>query len=228
MMTFSNDQLCGMRSRHTRSTLLLLALVLGAGVKAQGRFGPKLGGTYTVLSDPLDRGYDREDWTGTGMLGGFFFQARGERMVTFRAEVLYAVRRTRNSYTTEHENGEHTSRLAYLQIPAFVVIHRGPGPYGLAGTGLAVLASALTTDRGTTTVSGSEQPFERTNDSKDALNSFQMGVVLGLGYQWKEGPELDLRYWRGLSNILYGPGSGSSHHNVIEFTLGFNLVPAGT
>lgn len=215
-----------MRSGYARSMLLLLALALAVSVCAQGRFGPKVGGTYTLLSDPLDRGYDHDDWTGTGMLGGLFFQARGERMVTFRAEVLYAVRRTRNNYTTGHEIGEHTSRLAYLQIPAFAIIHRGQGLYGVAGTGLAVLASALTTDRGTTTVSGSEKPFERTNDSKDAYNSFQIGLVLGLGYQWKKGPELDLRYWRGLSDILYGPGP-SSHHNVIEFTLGFNLVPMG-
>jgi hypothetical protein len=102
---------------------------------------------------------------------------------------------------------EGKALLSYLRAPIFLRINSNKSFYADAGIQPGVLLSAKDKFKG------------QTNSLKEDYNSFDMGLLLGVGYQFKGHFGANINYAPGISNINKkgGPNDGKKDRNSTIF-----------
>lgn len=142
------------------------------------------------------------------LLAGGFFEVPLARHIAIQPEVLFVMKGRRVSINQAGLTADSTAKFTSLDVPVLVRVDvptRGAiTPYLYAGPniGFVLTAKAVTTLSGSVTTPGTSQE----TDVKDTLKSTEVGVAVGGGVRL--GRLLaELRYTRGLTNILADPGS---------------------
>jgi len=180
--------------------------------------GPKVGLNYSNLTGDVsdEAGYK------LGFAGGAFFAYTFSDWFTLQPEVLYS---QKGAKATEERLGEErteTISLDYVEIPVLAVLtiptQSRLTPKVFVGPAFGFLLSAEDKRE----VDGEERGSE---DIKDALKDYDIGVVLGAGLDVKVGPgaiTADVRYNFGVTNIVDDEDDNDTVRNgVFSFMVGY-------
>jgi hypothetical protein len=147
----------------------------------------------------------------TGLIGGQvgvgMHIANLNERIGFRGELNYSLQ---GSNWDETETSGHTS-MSYLNIPLVLRYQWASGLFGELGVQPGFLLSAKDHWEG-----GSE-------DAKEWLNSFDFGIPVGVGYEFKGNFGVGLRYIMGVTNVLSDSSEGSDHNNVLVLRLTYTF-----
>ena len=179
-----------------KKTLFTLALLAGLSGAAQGQrsdvsLGLKAGATYSNFV-----GTDAASYKDVvGFHAGIFANIGLSSMVAFQPELLYSQKGAKSQTIL----GDYaTRRLHYLDVPlAFHV--NADGLFFEAGPQVGVLLAAQD-NYGSTSTS-----IDRNN-----FNAFDLGYLVGLGYQRKTGLGIGLRYNGAFTNYRASTTIGST------------------
>jgi hypothetical protein len=196
------------------------------------RFGVKAGvGLSKVRGTDMEDGYKNLFGINAGLMADFSFNDR----LSFHPELLYSQKGTKVDYTTSYTNSAGTltlsnigkGRLHYLDLPLLLRLKAG-GFFLEAGPQLGYLLAQKSelTMTGTTTYTGgttvSTITKTQTDDSTDDIHRFDVGYIVGIGYQLPQGLEVGLRFNNGFSNSNFDRSSTDKVHNsVFQFQVGY-------
>jgi hypothetical protein len=110
---------------------------------------------------------------------------------------------------TQNVNG--SVNLGYIMVP---VIARFQSPKGLFGD-IGLQPQLL--------VSAKDKYDGNKDDYKDYVNSFDFGIPVGVGYEYKKKVGLSARYYMGLSNINKLDSDSKDHNSVFSLRLHVRL-----
>lgn len=111
-----------------------------------------------------------------------------------------------------------TFRLNYLDLPILLRLKLG-GFFAEAGPQPGILLNARFTH---TESASTSPPLTYSRDNTSATRRFDLGYVLGVGYQLKQRWELGARYNGGLLSISpQSAGSNSIRNSVFQFQAGY-------
>ena len=185
-----------------------LAQTVQGGIKGGMSFST-LDGLGEVIGDlPQVNTESRINW-----VAGVFVKVNLGNFFAFQPEVLY-VRKGAKLAATGLFTESITYNLNYIDIPllARVQMSRGSGLYFLAGPsiGLNVTANA-------------ENEAGDTEDVKDGINTSDMGLVIGAGFDLAH-ILLEGRYTQGLSNIFKdAPAEVSVKNRAVSLLFGIRF-----
>ena len=208
------------------TTLLLLCMVLmtaKAGEKDDFSFGIKLGG---MISD-VDTDFKKVKPTVLGDVGdwkkligpqfGFIFEIPVLEYFEIRPEVNFA------SQGNRAVAGEKvlSTWLGYVQVPILLRGQYGSDVVrGFVHVGPQFGAGIFVFDR----ERNGDEIIDKTSDSFKDRNwkAFDAGIAFGAGVEFPsaKGLELELRYYKGLSNFENKEGAPSIKNNSLQFSLG--------
>jgi hypothetical protein len=196
------------------------------------RFGVKAGvGLSKVRGTNMEDDYKKLFGVNAGLMADFSFSDR----LSFHPELLYSQKGTRVDYTAFYANSAGTltlsnvgkGRLHYLDLPLLLRLKAG-GFFLEAGPQLGYLLAQKSelTMTGTTTYIGgttvSTVTKTQTDDSTDGIRRFDVGYIVGIGYQLPQGFEVGLRFNNGFSNSNFDRSSSDKVHNsVFQFQVGY-------
>jgi hypothetical protein len=147
-----------------------------------------------------DDSYDAILIGGEGGVGGPILSL-GQQLA-LAAELEYAMRGSK--YHDTYVDGKVV--LAYLMLPLFLHYNFTRGFYGEAGLQPGVLLSA-------------KDKYDDNNDNyKDAVNSFDLGVLGGVGYVFNQKVGVGLRYSLGVTNMNKADNA-KDHNSAIALRL---------
>ena len=173
-----------MRTRSlVSSTIALVALALfsaPAPAAAQATIGVK-GGINLARLSFADGTVN--DWN-TGLVGGAFFGGNHEKRVSFRVEALLSIKGAKDGATTY--------KFTYLEIPVLARYNFASSAHARA----SVFGGPAVAFRLQAKASGGQA-----GDLKDAVESIDMGAVVGAGVEINK-LVVDARYEFGLLNLL--------------------------
>lgn len=158
-------------------TVLVMTGVVSATMAQQIHFGVKGGLNVATLSD-VD-GSSRASIHAGGFVNFRF------RQFAIQPELLYSGQGEKIDFII----GERTWRLGYINVPVMFQYYPVRSFYLEAGPQLGFMVSAKSHGGSTTT------------DIKDAFNSADLGIGLGLGYKFPMGVGVYGRYNFGISDI---------------------------
>jgi hypothetical protein len=213
-------------------SLGLLVGIAGAARAQEARFGLKAGlGLSSVRGTDVGDGYKYLFGVNGGLMADFGFSDR----LSFHPELLYSQKGTKLDYTTSYANAAGTltvtqigkGRLHYLDLPLLLRL-KASGFFLEAGPQLGYLLAQRSelTATGTTTYTGSTTTSTitktETDDSTDGIRRFDVGYIIGIGYQLPQGLEVGLRFNNGFSNSTFDRSSSNKVHNsVFQFQVGY-------
>lgn len=196
------------------------------------RFGVKAGvGLSKVRGTDREDGYKRRFGVNAGLMADFSFSDR----LSFHPELLYSQKGTKVDYTSSYTNsaGNLTvsnvgqGRLHYLDLPLLLRL-KAHGFFLEAGPQLGYLLAQKSelTMTGTTTYVGNTIPITTTrtdsDDGTDGIHRFDVGYIIGIGYQLPQGLEVGLRINNGFSNSNFDRSSSDKVHNLVfQFQVGY-------
>lgn len=206
------------------TTLLLLCMVLmtaKAGEKDDFSFGIKLGG---MISDIDSDFKNTKPFGGAGdwkkLIGpqfGFIFEIPVLEYFEIRPEVNFA------SQGLREVNGDivKSTWLGYVQVPILLRGQYGSDIVrGFVHVGPQFGAGAFVFDR----LRNGDEVIEKTSDSFSDRNwkAFDAGIAFGAGVEFPtaKGLELEVRYYKGLSDFQDLDGAPSLKNNSLQFSLG--------
>lgn len=180
--------------------------------------GPKLGLNYSDLTG------DVSDEVGSklGFAGGAFLAYAFGDWFTLQPEVLYSQKGGTATWEVRGEERTETVSLDYIEIPVLAVLtiptQSRWTPKFFVGPAFGFLISAEDKRE----VDGEEVGTE---DIKDGLKDYDIGVVFGGGLDVKVGPgaiTTDIRYNWGVTNIVDDEDDSDSVKNgVFSFMVGY-------
>jgi len=128
--------------------------------------------------------------------------------LSIRTEIVYSQQGDQYSYGesggTYGYSSKTVSRLNYLNLPVMANFQSKSGFFAEAGLQPGLLLSAK--EKTTTTGMGSSEGTTET-DIKKELNSFALGVPLGVGYVFKKKVGISARFTPGLLNVIKKDGA---------------------
>ncbi|HRH68545.1 MAG TPA: outer membrane beta-barrel protein [Flavobacteriales bacterium] len=239
---------------HSSGKILvpILLLVHAIDSNAQVDLGVKVGANYNVWS-PIEFNwyqigtYPAATYSGTGYHVGGLLRAPISDNLAFHCELLYSARDVRHDMDatidyfdgfvdhTQRVHGSDEFRLRYLDLPLLLSLRSGRhlnlqlGP--VIGFGLNFQRKGSFTVE--ETFSGSTDTEIIAYDLSEPVISenVDMGIAVGLGYEWDGGFQLGLRYMRGLTTTgipdtpVYSSDQGDGiHQNVFQFSAGYWLT----
>lgn len=196
-----------------KSLLLVIGMLLylSASSFAQDRYGIK-GGLAIAKQKWSEGGLSYTSDARTGGVFGAFFKFQVSESFAIQPELLYVMKGAKAS--SEVFGGEFDSDVTfkhdYLSIPIIAKVYFG-GFNIQAGPSFDILVSSKI-------ASGSMEV-----DVKDSFKGLDLGLALGLGYDFSNGMMIEGRYVLGLSNMAddYDFGDMKMTNNCFLFTLGF-------
>lgn len=186
--------------------LLALSLLAGTAATAQStRFGLKAGASFATLTTP-DAQFT------TGLHAGLMIYSPLGGAFAVQPELLYS----QKGFHVTARSGpirEGDETLHYFDLP-LPVKFRAAGLYLEAGPQLGILMQTSVS-----AIDFAGRPATGTNDN--LFNAFELGYVLGLGYQGESGLVLGLRYNGGISDAVRIGGAAGIRNSVIQLSAGF-------
>lgn len=197
-----------------KSLLLLTALAAGPSMaQAQSdKFGLKAGVSFTTLTQSSSQ-------LRTGFHAGLFFQSHLGGACWLQPELLYA----QKGFQYDDKSQEINQVLHYLNLLVLLQFRLGgTGFLAEAGPQLGMLPAAYLTQPATSTQAA-------TIEDSGVFKTFELGYVLGLGFQSEKGFLLSLRYNAGLTDVgtgtlFAGPQilvRPESHNAALQLSAGF-------
>jgi hypothetical protein len=163
--------------------VLPLALVLSLATSysfAQFRIGPIAGVQMTNISGDNDS----ENAMKLGAHVGGTMNLHITDHIIIEPQLMFSMKGTQND-----EESDFKTNLNYIDLPIHVKYKMENGLNFFAGPNIGFLISAKFDDG------------EDTEDIKDNMKSLDMGIDLGLGYEFQSGLGLALKYNIGVANI---------------------------
>ena len=197
--------------------LLLLAGLAGLAGSAQGqtiRYGLKAGVSLARTRYDVTGGRNQ-----IGATAGLMADAALSEKLSLHPELLFSQKGQR--FDGSGPGGFSSSekfRFNYLDLPVLLRLKFGSF-FAEAGPQAGYLLSA----KRTSTQSSSTMPaLTYTSNTTNATRRFDLGYVVGIGYQLQERWELGARYNGGLLSINPGSSGGIPPHNsVFQFQAGY-------
>ena len=199
--------------------LLLLGALAGLAGSAQGqtiRYGLKAGVSLARFT-----GYDVTGGRNQiGVTAGIMADAVLSEKLSLHPELLFSQKGQR--FDGSGPGGFSSSekfRFNYLDLPVLLRL-KFSRFFAEAGPQAGYLLSA---ERTSTQSSSTMPPLTYTSNTTDATRRFDLGYVVGIGYQLQERWELSARYNGGLLSINPGSSSGGSppRNSVFQFQAGY-------
>jgi len=197
--------------------ILVLAICLSTQLIAQDKKTESSGSSSAVLSRMGAYGgvnfaniggdQDSYDKSLTGWQLGLMFCMYSSGNLALWAEPGYTSIGSKYS-DTYVDGGVH---LGYIQLPIIARFQSQSGLFGDIGLQPQLLVSAKDKFNG-----GSE-------DFKDAVNGFDFGIPIGVGYEYKKKVGLGARYYWGLTNIAKDSGGDNAFNRVFSIRLHYRF-----
>ncbi|RPD46436.1 PorT family protein [Hymenobacter sediminis] len=194
----------------------LLSAMLVAGVtglvQAQSvRVGIKAGATLAKINgDDVVQDYKNKVGLNAGIMMQFGLEPKN--FIALQPEILYSQKGAR----TENGADESKTTLHYIDVPVLLRIN-ADGPFFELGPQVGVLAGVkYELKDGTGAVIGND---------KSLYNTVDFGGVAGVGYQFRGGPSIGVRYNMGWASI-YKDVAGiktKQYNSAFQFQLGYMI-----
>lgn len=162
---------------------------------------------------------------------GVYSEIKFNDFISLQPEVLFSMKgyKYESSSSGGGSSSEYTldAGLNYIDIPLQLRFNFGKGFHLLGGPSFSILMSAKAKSESTVTSGGSTVTTKETDTDKEGLNTMDVGVYIGVGYQLDMGLNFAIRWARGFSNLYEDDGSTVTIHqsnNVFQFTVGYNLL----
>ena len=156
-----------------------------------------------------------------GFHGGILYDISISKHLAVQPELLYSAKGAADLYTPPGANSiKSTQRLHYFDVPILLKA-RGQRFFVEAGPQLGLLLGA------SREITSGANPV--TIDNKPEFAGYDVGYVLGLGFQATSGPLLGLRYNGGLTNAVKEAGIYSSavpaaaRNSAVQLYLGYRF-----
>jgi hypothetical protein len=174
-----------------------LFLILPASAFAQG-FGVKLGVNFGSLTPEADE--DPDTSRHRGLVGGVWFRKASTTRVSFQVEGLFSEKGVKFDQLLIDEQGTVGSadvRVRYIEIPLLARADFGaPG----SSTRVFVVGGAAPALKLSSRVKFEFEGQERTVDTSDDIKPLDVGLVGGLGLEFRRAL-VEVRYTHGLLHI---------------------------
>ncbi len=200
-----------------KKVLLTVAAFSGLTVAANAqyaRFGVKAGGMLTTASRNDANLSNIENKLAPGLYAGglveFSFKSRADKF-KLQAEVDYSYMTVRHNFTMNGLSGEGSSRAHMVSVPILAKYFFTPSFSLYAGpsANLNMSSSAKSTINNT----------EKTINTNDDVNMFQIGAMAGLNYYIYKGFFVEARYHAILPDY-YKSASLADYGTIHNFQLG--------
>lgn len=195
-----------------KKIILSLALLAGATAAAQAqseagaRFGLKVGVVATNVT-----GKEAENRFGKNIQNRFGFQAGFTTTAAFgvdgffqlHPELLYS----QKGFQIKQNGKEQRTTLHYIDLPL------------LARINAAGLVFEVGPQAGY--LIGRESRGKVDGASTNGMRKFDIGYIVGVGYELASGPNVGVRYNGGIRNLYGGSSNTKIHNSVFQFQFGF-------
>lgn len=204
-------------------------LFLGAAIAMSSlTFAQQFGAKAGVNVASLSKGEGIEDNNAkVGFNAGLFANFPIAESFSVQPELLYSQMgaKTVDTYTAGSSNYEqtYTTSLDYVTLPVMLQYKLVPSFYLEAGPEFGILVGAK--DKGTEklTVAGTTTTRDYTNDIKDDVNGFNVGLGIGAGYYFTDNIGISARYVAGLSDIVKDNNGDAVKNNVFQAGVNFKF-----
>jgi len=199
-------------------------------------FGPRLGANFTTYG-----GMDNATFK-PGLLAGVFLVYSKREHAGFGADLLYSGEGAKYKITTTNGTttvvNEYNTRLNYIRLPLhFIYFFNEAGdkfrPKVAIGPSLGYLASTKQKLKTTTRTNSNETSFDTESTSLNNYKSMDVGLSLGLGFNYKilsrTWLNMDARYYYGLLDITKNNTTSdrvNNHGPSISFGIGLGIDKA--
>ncbi len=180
--------------------LILLAAVAVAGLSNAQTFGLKAGANVSSVSN-LDDSKSK-----FGFYAGAFVNVPLSESFNLQPEVLYNAKGAKSDGP-----GDVKLNLDYISVPVMFQYKATPQFYLEAGPEFAFLVSAKYKFDG-----GSE-------DAKDFIKGFDLGIGLGAGYDFTSNFGANIRYVAGVTDIAKENEGDAARNGVFQFGLTYKF-----
>lgn len=216
-----------------KKTVLLMGLLAGVASTAAAqtpRVGIKAGVGLANVTGSATDGSKNLFVFGAGVMAETSFSS----LVSFHPELLYSQKGTKYSFSSSYtynglsssENQAGQIRLSYLDLPLPVRL-KAAGAFFEVGPQLGLLL-AQKSEATTTTVQSYNTGIPVTTTTTSSSTStagtrtFDVGYVIGLGYQLPQGLEVGVRYNGGISDLSsHNSSSDKTRNSVFQFQVGY-------
>ena len=199
--------------------LFLTAAVAVSSLTFAQQFGAKAGMNVSTISD---EGFD-DTKSKVGYYAGVFMNVPVSESFSIQPEVLYNNLGSKVSSTVLGTTYSSTLNLDYVAVPVMFQYKATPQFYLEAGPEFGILVGAK--DKGTEklTVAGTTTTRDYTNDIKDDVNGFNVGLGIGAGYYFTDNIGISARYVAGLSDIVKDNNGDAVKNNVFQAGVNFKF-----
>lgn len=181
------------------------------------QFGVKAGANFSSIS--------KDTWEDskakTGFHAGVFMNAPLAESFSIQPELLFSNLGAKTTYNAGNlGTATSTLNLNYITLPVMFQYNVVPSFYLEAGPEFGFMVSAKSKTTYSTPIASGSQTSD---DIKDNFNTFNMGIGLGLGYNFTPNIGISGRYVAGLNDVTKNDAWGSDAQNKSgAFQVGLN------
>jgi len=156
---------------------------------------------------------------------GVYSEIKIASILSFQPEILFSMKgyhqNSKSSSGTSSSEYDSKVTLSYIDIPLQLRFNLGKGFNILAGPYVGFLVGASGKSTSTATVNGTSSKSTSTVSSTDGFNKTQIGLNLGVGYQFDMGLSIGATWNKGFSQV-YENATNTS--NVFQISVAYRLA----
>lgn len=206
--------------------LSLFALCMGRLHAQELQYGAKLGMNLANL----DVGTTVESEMKIGFHTGFYVLIPLADRVSLEPGVYYSTKGAKTEEKGVMEffgevvayDVEGKTTLKYLDIPVLVRFNVISGLNVFIGPQFSYLLGNKAEVKGSISYNGIEEAISESDNSTEGMNKIDLGLVMGLGYQFDNGLNLNVGYDLGMSNVVKESDT-EINNRVIQISVGYNF-----
>jgi opacity protein-like surface antigen len=183
-------------------------------------FGVKAGMNVSSMSkQSAPDASDFNDKSKIGFNAGVFANIPIASSFSVQPEVLYSQYGSKTNYSVLGNKYSASTNLDYITVPVMLQYNLIPNLYVEAGPEFGLMVSAKNKIKNET--SGSSTT---TDNYKDYLNTFNVGIGLGAGYYFTPNIGITARYVAGVTDTAKNREKGDAvHNNVFQVGLAYKF-----
>ncbi|MDR2235853.1 MAG: PorT family protein [Chryseobacterium sp.] len=178
-------------------------------------FGVKGGMNVSSLSK--NEGLDDQK-SKIGFNAGAFANIPIASSFSIQPEVLYSQYGEKSDYRIGNTKFSNSTKLDYIAVPVMFQYNALPNLYLEAGPEFGFMVSAKNKFKNESTGQSST-----TDNYKDNLNTFNLGIGIGAGYYFTQNLGITARYVAGVTDILKDNSGDSVRNNVFQVGLAYKF-----
>ncbi len=210
-----------------KKTLLSFLLILGSvfsiyAQKSSIKFGLKGGiNLSNVAMTPSDSEIKKS--MNLGLMAGGFVEIGLSNQFAIQPELLF--NKKGYKFETTYKSGTTTETLSYLSIPILVKFKPISSLYFDLGPEISFLIGAKDSPAITYLIfTKDKSSYYSTTDLKEFVNTLDLGLSIGTGFDFTRKIGAEFRYTLGLSNTVKNASTGNSVKNgVIQISLHYSF-----